>query len=215
MSAERSPHADDSLLAAPLLAVTEWGLSAPATVLVGACALALLAIALTVNGLTFKTSRLDLLNPRSEYNRRWLNYLAEFGDRDDACLVIRAERPDDLAATIDDLAAQLKSEPKLFESIFYRRDLSRLKAKALHYLPPEQLSHIEQQVSAAASLLPRAGEPTDPAEQLARLNDELAHIGTVTREQRARIEVQYARASGMMLAAVAGPAGLTVQSSTP
>ena len=41
--------------------------------------------AVTVNGLTFKTSRLDLLNPRSEYNQRWLAYLAEFGDRDDAC----------------------------------------------------------------------------------------------------------------------------------
>src|SRR5262245_66657086 len=101
MSAERSPHADDSLLAAPLLAVTEWGLSAPATVLVGACALALLAIALTVNGLTFKTSRLDLLNPRSEYNQRWLAYLAEFSDRDDACLVVRAERAADLTAAIE------------------------------------------------------------------------------------------------------------------
>ena len=39
MAAERTPHADDSLLAGPLLAVTEWGLRAPATVLVGACAL--------------------------------------------------------------------------------------------------------------------------------------------------------------------------------
>src|SRR3954470_14263752 len=127
MQAERTPHADDSLLAAPLLAVTEWGLRAPATVLVGACALALLAVAVTVNGLTFKTSRLDLLNPRSEYNRRWLAYLAEFGDRDDACLVVRAERTADLTAAIDDLAAQLKQEPKRFESVFYRRDLSRLK----------------------------------------------------------------------------------------
>ena len=53
MPAERTPHADDSLLAAPLLAVTEWGIRAPATVLVAACALALLAIAVTVNGLTF------------------------------------------------------------------------------------------------------------------------------------------------------------------
>src|SRR5262245_44822646 len=83
MHAERSPQADDSLLAAPLLAVTQWGLHAPATVLVGACALALAAIAITVNGLTFRTSRLDLLNPRSEYNQRWLAYLSEFGDRDD------------------------------------------------------------------------------------------------------------------------------------
>ena len=72
--------------------------------LVAACALALLAVAVSVNGLTFKTSRLDLLNPRSEYNQRWLAYLAEFGDRDDACIVVRAERKADLTAAIDDLA---------------------------------------------------------------------------------------------------------------
>src|SRR5947208_8546479 len=116
MPARRTPHADDSLLAAPLLALTEWTLCAPATVLVGACALALLSVAVTVNGLTFKTSRLDLLNPRSEYNQRWLAYLAEFGDSDDACVVVRAERKIDLATAIDDLAAQLRQEPKLFDS---------------------------------------------------------------------------------------------------
>src|SRR5262245_2555101 len=196
MSAERSPHADDSLLAAPLLAVTEWGLSAPATVLVSACALAILAIAITVNGLTFKTSRLDLLNPRSEYNQRWLNYLAEFGDRDDACLVVRAERSADLTAAIDDLAAQLRQEPKLFESVFHQRDLSRLKGKALHYLPPVQLAAVEQQVTATGALLPRAGEKADPARQLTRLNDELTHIAAATPQQRKRIEEQYVRASG-------------------
>src|SRR6478735_2236300 len=135
MQAERTPHADDSLLAAPLLAVTEWGIRAPATVLVGACALALLAVAVTVNGLTFKTSRLDLLNPRSEYNQRWLAYLAEFGDRDDACVVVRAERSADLMAAIDDIAAELRQDQKLFDSVFFRRDLSRLKSKALHYMP--------------------------------------------------------------------------------
>src|SRR5262245_19545850 len=188
MPAERTPHADDSLLAAPLLAVTEWGIRAPATVLVAACALALLAIAVTVNGLTFKTSRLDLLNPRSEYNQRWLSYLAEFGDRDDACLVVRAERPDDLTATIDDLAAQLRQEPKLFDSVFYRRDLSRLKGKALHYLPPDALAQLEQQLTAASTMLPRAGEAIDPAQQLQRLNDELAHVSASTPERRARIE---------------------------
>src|SRR5438105_1874215 len=116
MPAERTPPADDSLLAAPLLALTQWVLRAPATVLVGACALALLSVAVTANGLTFKTSRLDLLNPRSEYHQRWLAYLAEFGDRDDACVVVRAERKTDLAAAIEALAGRLRQEPQHFES---------------------------------------------------------------------------------------------------
>src|SRR5688572_15548593 len=133
MPAEGNPHADDSLLEAPLLAVTELGLRAPATVLVAATALALVCLAVTLNGLTFKTSRLDLLNPRSEYNQRWLAYLAEFGSRDDACVIVRADQHVHLAAALDDLGASLRGEPKSFESVFFQRDLSRLKRKALHY----------------------------------------------------------------------------------
>src|SRR5262245_2109453 len=199
MPAERNPTADDSLLAAPLLAITGWGLRAPATVLVGACALALLAIALTVNGLTFKTSRLDLLNPRSEYNQRWLAYLAEFGQRDDACVVIRAERPADLTAAIDDLAQQLAGEPQYFDSVFARRDLSGLRRKALHYLPPQQFEQLEQQIGAIAAGLPQHGQAADAAAPLARLNEELSHISAATPAQLQRIDEQYARSAGMLL----------------
>src|SRR4051812_43590861 len=204
MQAERTPHADDSLLAAPLLAVTEWGLRAPATVLVGACALALLAVPVTVNGLTFKNSRLHPLNPRSEYNQRWLTYIAEFGDRDDACIVVRADRASDLTAAIDDIAAQLRQEPKLFDSVFFRRDLSRLKGKAIHYLPAEQLAQVEQQVAALSAVLPRPGEAADPAAQLARLNDELSHVVAASPQQRASIDEQYARVAEGVLAALGG-----------
>jgi hopanoid biosynthesis associated RND transporter like protein HpnN len=215
MPAERTPHADDSLLAAPLLALTEWTLRAPATVLVGACAIALLCVALTLNGLTFKTSRLDLLNPRSEYNQRWLAYLAEFGESDDACVVVRAERKADLTAAIDDVAAQLRGESKLFESVFYRRDLSRLKPKALHYLAAAQLTQLEQQIAAASAILPRSGESADPADQLVRLNDELAHIGTASPQQRERLEALYARAAGVLLAGLSGSMMAPATSTTP
>jgi hopanoid biosynthesis associated RND transporter like protein HpnN len=211
MQAERTPQADDSLLAAPLLAVTEWEIRAPATVLVAACALALLAVAVTVNGLTFKTSRLDLLNPRSEYNQRWLAYLAEFGDRDDACVVVRADRTADLTVAIDEIAAQLRQEPKLFDSVFFQRDLSRLKGKALHYLPAEQLIQLEQQVAALSAVLPRSGEGADPAARLARLNEELTHVAAANPQARARIDAQYAQLAESVLATLGGPAAVTRQ----
>jgi hypothetical protein len=207
MPAERTPHADDSLLAQPLFAVTERALRAPGAVLAGALVLALLSIVVAVNGLTFKTSRLDLLNPRSEYNRRWLAYLQEFGDRDDAVLVVRSQQPADLTAALDDLGARLQAEPLLFESVFYRRDLSALKRKALHYLAPEELASIETQLRRAVAELPspalaQEGAPANPAAQLATLNDQLAHVGAASPQQRARIEAEYARAAGHLLAAM-------------
>jgi hypothetical protein len=205
MPAERIPPADDSLLVHPLLAVTEWTLRAPATILASAVALALLAIAISVNGLSFKSSRLDLLNPRSEYNRRWLAYLTEFGTRDDAVVVVRADQRNHLTTAIDDLATQLRQEPQLFESVFYRRDLTQLKGKALHYLSPEDLSSLEKQISQAAALMPPQGQPADPVSQLAALNDRLAHIATATSDQRAEIEAQYARTAGTLLASFNTP----------
>ncbi|HZN32252.1 MAG TPA: MMPL family transporter [Pirellulaceae bacterium] len=215
MPAERTPHADDSLLTAPLLALTEWSLRAPLTVLFGAAALALLAVAVTVNGLSFKTSRLDLLNPRSEYNRRWLAYLAEFGQRDDAVIVVRSDEAAALTAAIDDLAKQLGPQPQFFESVFYRRDLSRLKDKALHYLPPEELAQLQERLRQAAAALPPAGQPADPAAALARLNDQLTHVSAATAEQRAAIQQQYARAIGPLVAALAGQGAAPPQSPAP
>ena len=129
--------------------------------------LAVLAVVVTVNGLAFKTSRLDLLNPRSEYNQRWLAYLHEFGDRDDAVVVVRSDDPRELARTIDALAAALAKHPDLFESVFYRRDLSALKRKALHFLPEAELAQIAQQVEQAAAALLQGGPSADPAAALA------------------------------------------------
>lgn len=165
MPAERMPPTDDSPLAAPLLALTRLVLRAPATVLVLAVGLALAAIAVSVQGLTFKTSRLDLLNPRSDYNRRWLAYLAEFGEQDDACVVVRARRPAEVVAAIDELARQLQAQPEHFASVWFQRDLSALRPKALYYLPPPLLDTLAQQCEAVENLLP----PADHGDWLAHL----------------------------------------------
>jgi uncharacterized protein len=202
--AEGNPHADRSSLAAPLEAVTRLVLRSPGLVLGGSVMLAVLAVLITVNGLSFKTSRLDLLNPRSEYNQRWLGYLAEFGRRDDAVCVVRSDDPEALTAAIDDLAAELARQPDLFESIFSRRDLSALKRKGLHFIPDAELAQIEQQVRHGVALIPRAGQPADPAAALAQLNDRLAHVGTANPQIRQALEGEYQRIAGMTLAAVAG-----------
>jgi hopanoid biosynthesis associated RND transporter like protein HpnN len=203
MTAERIPPDDRSSLAAPLAAVTRLVLRAPGLVLAGAVMLAVLAVLVTVNGLSFKTSRLDLLNPRSEYNQRWLAYLAEFGHRDDAVIVVRSDNAAALRAAIDDLAAEFSRQPELFESVFSRRDLSRLAGKALYFLPEGELAKIEQLVHQGASLVPRDGNSADTATALARLNERLAHVGADSPEARAAVEAEYQRVAGLALAALA------------
>ena len=81
---ERNPLVEESPLSQPLKWLTEQLLRAPGMVVGGALLLTLLAVLVTANGLRFKTSRLDLLNPSSSYNQRWLRHIEEFDERDDA-----------------------------------------------------------------------------------------------------------------------------------
>jgi hypothetical protein len=171
MQAERTPHADDSLLQTPLLAVTEFGLRAPATVLVVATALALACLAVTLNGLTFKTSRLDLLNPRSEYNQRWLAYLAEFGSRDEPG-VVRADRTF-IWRQRSMIWRELCQEPRFFESVFLPRDLSRLASAALF---------AAEELAAPAMSGRRAAPAGEPASDCScETEREAAHVAAAAR----------------------------------
>ncbi|MBC7854816.1 MAG: hypothetical protein IAF94_15395, partial [Pirellulaceae bacterium] len=151
MPAERNPLTEESPLSLPLKWLTEQSLRAPGIVIGGALLVTLLAVLVTVNGLRFKTSRLDLLNPQSSYNQRWLRHIEEFDERDDAVIVVRAEDPVVVATTLEDLAAKLREQDQLFESIFYKRQLDNIKAKGLHFLSEQELHQLALQVSQATS----------------------------------------------------------------
>ena len=74
------PLDDPSWMAAPLRHLTAWIVARPALTLTACLVVTAVSLLVTVTGLKFKMSRLDLLNPKSEYNQRWLAYLEEFGD---------------------------------------------------------------------------------------------------------------------------------------
>lgn len=139
MSAEGSAH-ETSFLARPLAAATAWIVRHPWLTLACGCLLAIASAMLTATRLGFHTSRLDLLNPKSSYNRLWLDYVAEFGDEDDSVVVFQAADSKKMLAAIDDLAAQTTRESKYFHSVFHRVDLTKLRAKGLYYMSPQQLA---------------------------------------------------------------------------
>jgi predicted RND superfamily exporter protein len=186
---ERNPLAEESPLARPLQWLTEQSLRAPGMVVGGALLVALLAVLITLNGLRFKTSRLDLLNPKSAYNQRWLAHIAEFDEREDAVIVVRADDPVVVATTLEDLAAKLREQDQHFESIFYKRQLDGIKAKGLHFLSERQLREFEREVSRASGGVELAGYETrdrrvrtgdsgQELQQLARLKDLEPHYLT-------------------------------------
>src|SRR6185436_17916145 len=168
---ERNPLVEESPLSQPLKWLTEQLLRAPGMVVGGALLLTLLAVLITANGLRFKTSRLDLLNPSSSYNQRWLRHIEEFDERDDAVIVVRADDPVIVATTLEDLAANLREQDQLFESIFYKRQLDGIKAKGLHFLAEPELQGLVRQVSQVEMAM-QSGVGFQPSQNRGQGSDE-------------------------------------------
>ncbi|MDA1054795.1 MAG: MMPL family transporter [Planctomycetota bacterium] len=152
MSTDETARKHTSLLARPLAGVTRGVAKAPVTVLAVGMGLALLCVGLAIFALEFRTSRLDLLNPKSAFNQRWLAYLDEFGDADDIVVVINGESQPAIVAAMDDLAEVLRPLPE-FRSIMQKVDLSALRPKGLHYLSVDELRQIEEFLAAFQPVL--------------------------------------------------------------
>ena len=73
-------HAHTSLLGRALMAWTRLCLRAPMAIVLGAVISAVIAGAYTAQSLGYKVSRVDLLDPKSDYNKLWIDYIHEFGE---------------------------------------------------------------------------------------------------------------------------------------
>ena len=114
MPSERMPQADTSLTARPLQWLTHAVIRFPlATLLIAGVAVAV-AIWLTMTQLGFRTSRAELLNPHSDYNRRWLEYTKEFGDKEDVVVVVEGERREQIVPALDEVCRGLAQQSESF-----------------------------------------------------------------------------------------------------
>ncbi len=127
----------------------------------------------TVLWLGFRTSRLDLLNPRSEYNRRWLAYLDEFGRDDDAVVVVEGPDAATVVKTVDRLCTAIEKEPHNFHTVLSKISVESLRNKALHYLSTEQLQGVVSVVEDLRPVIAGNWNQLEISTQLQRWNDML------------------------------------------
>jgi uncharacterized protein len=153
MSAEGTPHEHLSLLGRLLVGVTWLVLRFPvATVAIGVLA-AIASLYLSQTRLGFRTSRADLLSPKSEFNHLWVEYTKEFGATEDVIVVVEGAGQAQVVPVIDELAAELFRETKLWNTVLHKIDLTKIRAKGLYYLKPEVLAGIEQFLDKFAPLI--------------------------------------------------------------
>jgi len=125
----------------------------PAAVVAISLGLAAVAVWLTVDRLGFRTSRLDLLNPESTYNRLWIDYIDEFGDDDDAVIVVEGDSEVYLTPVLEEISTALEQRSGLFHAILHEVDLSAIRSKGLHYLGGAELNEIERFLDRAQPIL--------------------------------------------------------------
>ncbi|MBX7167636.1 MAG: MMPL family transporter [Pirellulales bacterium] len=168
MDAPHSATARESLLARPYEALTRFVVTYPYFVLAVALLLGGLSIYLTCTRLAYHTSRLDLINQDSEFYSLWFEYIREFGEDDDAVIVVEGPNRDRVITALDEINAFLARHTQLFRQVLHDVDLGKIRAKGLHYVSPSDLQGIDQFLTSIdpvlggdwnrLSLVQRAGE---------------------------------------------------------
>jgi len=176
MSAERKPAADDTSLAArAMTGLTAITLRYPVAIVVLALVLSGAAGVYSWQHLGYKTSRHDLVNPNNEYGRLWNDYIKEFGEEDDAVVVVEGESRAQVVPVLQELATALGSDNKYFHAVLHGVNLEKVRSKGLHYLPPEELLGVEKFLDEAGAVV--------HGEQWARLS-----VGNMVQGMTMRLE---------------------------
>ncbi len=128
-----------SVLTDVLTSITRFASSRPRLTLWLTGVTVLLSIAASVQFVSFKTKRSDLIDDRADFQQRWLNYTANFDDVSELVVVVEADRRQTAIAVLEDLGTRLQAEPKLFTKVVYKLDASALRSKGLQLCSPEQL----------------------------------------------------------------------------
>jgi len=162
MSAEGKPPTEFSPLGQPLKLLTVLVARFPVSVII----ISALLLALSLTGawlnLGFRTSRSDLLNPNSAYNKCWNEFTAEFGDQDDVTVVVyNNQRREAVPPILDEVAAELQRQEnsKYFGVVQHKIDVAKLKSKALY----NDRFSVQMLQGIDALLSPPQGKPPDMA----------------------------------------------------
>ena len=125
----------------------------PRLVLLGSLLLAGLSFYGFNTCLEYHTRRSDLISPNKDYQQRWRQYIAEFGEDEDIVVVVQGADRQRMRQALEALAAEVQRQPRLFDRLFYKVDLQQLRDRALLYLPTEQIQQIHHNIQSMSLLL--------------------------------------------------------------
>lgn len=189
---EGRPSAEPLLLAQPFVWATRLILAFPVTTLAIALGLAGFCCYLTATKLGYQTSRMDLVDSNSSYGKLWTEYIQEFGDEDDAVIVVEGAGREQVVPVLEELSASLAREDRLFHAVLHEVDLGKIRSKGLHYLTPDELAGLEQFLAELGPILGGDWSPLNLGNMTAALAQQLetTNAGNPAQAAAARDKLQ-------------------------
>ena len=112
-----------------MLWITRLTLRFPVATLALAIGLAVVSLVYTQQKLGYRTSRVDLVNPDNDYNRLWIEYANEFGDEDDAVVVVEGANRDQVVPVLQEISNLLAREDQLFHAVLHGVNLEKIRPR--------------------------------------------------------------------------------------
>ncbi|GAA4427116.1 MMPL family transporter [Bremerella cremea] len=184
---------EQSLMSKPLAWGTRLVVRYPIVVLLVAFLVAGSCVFYATNHLGFKTSRLDLINKHSSFNRLWREYLDQFSADDDVVVIIEGPSREEIVPALEDLYTQLSAENQSFYAVLHERGLSKVREKGLHFLPEADLSKIDQQLHRMWPLMQGQWDSISVAQMAYDLNQQLLFASRQPEAPQAQMMAENAR----------------------
>ncbi len=195
---------DELFLARPFVLGTRLILAFPITTIAIMLGLAAVAGYLTATRLGYQTSRMDLLDPNSNYNQLWTAYIEEFGEEDDAVVVVEGAGREQVVPVLEEISSLLARDDRLFHAVLHEVDLGKIRSKGLHYLGPEELHGLTGFLDELQPILAGNWTPLNVSHLAGGLLHQLEAAGNDTaRKQQAREKI--ARLADSLGAALGQP----------
>ncbi len=144
------------------------------SVIVVSLVLAALSLWVTLEKLTFKTGRGDLVAKDLPYVERHKMFRQEFDDFDGMIVVVEGKDPAQKKNFAEALAAKLKSQPNVFSDVFYKIDTTYFKDKGLLFLDPKELADLIQKIEERQQFLEDLNASPNLDQLLRSINAEIS-----------------------------------------
>ncbi|GAG12396.1 unnamed protein product, partial [marine sediment metagenome] len=128
-----------------------------------------------------------------------------FGDEDDAVVVVEGPGRESVVPVLEELSSVLSREDQLFHAVLHEVDLSKIRAKGLHYLSLEELRQLERFQDRIQAILDGAWSQLNLGNMLAAINYRLCGgQGHPDNQLRADAELEVARIADSLLMSLTG-----------